>query len=1080
MSSVFHNATCHSRVRAFLSPQSLPGGRHLASLASKDSCISFDRRRVALGRSRFVLTSAASCERERLAGHHGAEAGHDTSDWASAQRSSEKPTSIRQKRFSDYLAYMAINSRDTTHTKLGKEMAPSQTVLAMLRKQYPSTGYRPPKQKKPFQRRLSAQIILAAYIARLDPYVSSYRLSEHQDSRYHARLEAMIRDVFDAPALEYLSASGYRVEDVVSWAWILKAEKTYQAALRLVILHHYHAARNENISKRIPFFITTILLRREHLDVKAFRLLLVYSTSILTQQPLPPLHTLLHANLADYDPAAPSSPMPNPIRGDRAMFLVELLLHHARELWPAAQLTIAKAFSIFLTKVLSPERRKKDDNGSLESLRAELFNSCLQALAIPSKYSPFVSASIQQRAQFELLKVMANHQPVLPVSRRGYQAVVAVQLAHKKTDAEKEFASYKAPSWPPWKENRLGIDADRGTEGMRSRAMQVLAQMREAGYSFTMWDKTAAVLAGWDTDGSPTIQTRSLAALPSLLEGEEKPPEENPNEPVTWAARIRATRTLREAWACFLSYQDAGNPPSHAVYEALAEKLVFRRVAMERDFDNNTRSLPGDGPEVFPEPASARDVIYVRADPPSLEDLLKEMDRQGIRRSQKFVALLLSNCSQFQSGLRYLSPSMLGEHQIKALCTLWPDKYDAVAMYIISTTISPQLFRAFIKFLCSFATFDTLNDAGYRVPLADLYPIALPNPHLQRPQTTLFECPHLPTFPGEVPHPRALSHAVQLLRTLRPRRASVWLELMRALSLPRLMHPKNRRLKLSVQRFLAWYELVQVQRWMADLEVEPGMPGLQIMCRAFCLATIAGARDPTAAEEAWQMIRDAQRRNSSLDISNPVQVPQSFDHWVKDGLQHLKEHFDRLVLPQPVFRTSTSRGDHVGNAADDSRLTESAAEQMLQVPDPAVLHSFIRALGAAGDRDSIIKLLRWMRVHAKVLKERADEYANGERQVRRAMIAIRIGLEGLWRHHRALNDGAQRLDQIWTAGEQGGGMPSEPPTPAESQRSGAQENDVVCSEDPYIDEAYNIIEEVGYWGPWPTDEEVWDYLLDRD
>lgn len=228
------------------------------------------------------------------------------------------------------------------------------------------------------------------------------------------------------------------------------------------------------------------------------------------------------------------------------------------------------------------------------------------------------------------------------------------------------------------------------------------------------------------------------------------------------------------------------------------------------------------------------------------------------------------------------------------------------------------------------------------------------------------------------------------------------------------------------------------------------------------------------------MIRDAQRRNSSLDISNPVQVPQSFDHWVKDGLQHLKEHFDRLVLPQPVFRTSTSRGDHVGNAADDSRLTESAAEQMLQVPDPAVLHSFIRALGAAGDRDSIIKLLRWMRVHAKVLKERADEYANGERQVRRAMIAIRIGLEGLWRHHRALNDGAQRLDQIWTAGEQGGGMPSEPPTPAESQRSGAQENDVVCSEDPYIDEAYNIIEEVGYWGPWPTDEEVWDYLLDRD
>lgn len=29
MSSVFHNATCHSRVRAFLSPQSLTGCRRL-------------------------------------------------------------------------------------------------------------------------------------------------------------------------------------------------------------------------------------------------------------------------------------------------------------------------------------------------------------------------------------------------------------------------------------------------------------------------------------------------------------------------------------------------------------------------------------------------------------------------------------------------------------------------------------------------------------------------------------------------------------------------------------------------------------------------------------------------------------------------------------------------------------------------------------------------------------------------------------------------------------------------------------------------------------------------------------------
>jgi hypothetical protein len=43
-----------------------------------------------------------------------------------------------------------------------------------------------------------------------------------------------------------------------------------------------------------------------------------------------------------------------------------------------------------------------------------------------------------------------------------------------------------------------------------------------------------------------------------------------------WASRIRSTRTVEEAWACFLANEDEKLPPSQDVYYAMFEKLVFK------------------------------------------------------------------------------------------------------------------------------------------------------------------------------------------------------------------------------------------------------------------------------------------------------------------------------------------------------------------------------------------------------------------------------------------------------------------------------------------------------------------------
>lgn len=960
------------------------------------------------------------------------------------------------------------------HERIRKDLqqTPTEHLISALQQTYPMLDYQQPRRRHTHREgllsqkilhstavrrqkhrsmmavrrpsRVSLQTILADYIQSLDTLLSRNRLPGDHDSNHASKVDEAVERVFNDRHLQLLSAQGYSAEDIMAWAWILKANHSFQAALRLFVLARHYALQEQNTTKRIPPFIHLLLLRRKHLDVRAFRVLLLYSLHIMNHQPLPTIASVVESISKGSEPeiTLPSKREQPRVSAPTAMSMVKLLLYHARCLWPAAQLSIAHSFASFLVHTLTEKDATPKHILRLNRLRANYFNACLWLLSIPSKHSPFVSASIQQRAQFELLKAMAAHRPVLPVNRRGYQAVVAVQLSHKKTAAEKLSASYKAASWPPWKEEKLGIDSQRGNEGMRSRAMQVMSQMKEAGYSHTVWEEVASILAGWDTDGSPTIQTRSLTSSPDKLSTSAK---SRPNDPAIWVARIRATRTVREAWACFLSYQDQGLPPCMRIYHAMAQKLVFRRHAIERNFDRVSLSLPGDGLEVFPEPSSARDVIYVRSEPPSLDDLLKQMLSQGIRPSGRFLALLLGSCTSFRSGLDYLSCSTLSTKQVRALCTLWPDRYDPDAMNTIRT-LPHYLFLAFIQFLCKFSKFDSLYIAGYNLRMADLFPVVMQDAHVSSTKTTLFSYGHVLGENDQIHHPRALAHAVQLLRTLKPRYTSAWLPLLRALASPRVT-VQDRKMRRDVQRFLAWYEVVEVIGWMRKIDVEPGMDGLLILCNAFSHAVAAGIRDPSAAEEGLHTVREALRRNGVLSVS----VPRTFEEMVHEGLRLLKAHFDRLVLPVPQLSTDVDGND------DRDAVTGSSVPPMFQVPAPAVLHGFVRALGTAEDYDGLLNLLQWMSRFAPVLKERADELTNGERMMRRTLVAVRVFLEGSWENEVLMRKAAGGPD-------------------AERQEVPVDQDSRPTFSDPYVEEAYKIIESTEGWGPWPTDEEVRQYL----
>ncbi|KAJ5648208.1 hypothetical protein N7490_004580 [Penicillium lividum] len=701
-----------------------------------------------------------------------------------------------------------------------------------------------------------------------------------------------------------------------------------------------------------------------------------------------------------------------------AMLTVRLI-RHARQVWPEAFPVIARQFSRFLTRSnLNEAGKSTSDRAKIHRFKTQKYNECLWEFSLPTKTHPFRSAFIQQQAQFELLRAMASNKPVLPVTRTGYRAVVAVQLAHKKTTAERQSADLKAPSWPPWKEERLGMDAQRGNEGLHSRAMNVLSQMKEAGYSPQLWEEMSAILAGWDSDGSPTVQTRALASRRPL----SLKISLDRNRELVWAARIRATRTVREAWACFLSYQDQGLPLKAVIYAAMAEKLIFRHKAANSHFDLTSHALPGDGREVYPEPASARDIIYVRTEPPTLDDFLDGMISQGFRPSGKLLSLLLQSAPSFSSGLAYLQCSNLTEDQIIALCTVWHQPSEYQAHRKVLEALPDFVFGSFIQFLCRHSR-TTVATYARDVFMADRLPERIVEDQYNEPLADLSEYQEPEWQTG---HPMALWHAIQLVKLRQPPCRWAWHNLLSTFSRDPIQG-FHRAYDKWLVRILAWHGMLQVLNWMRARKIELGPKDFQPLCVSFYKAVDAGIQQPSKAEKAFKLYQTATK-------APEVEGRDEFDTLIEDGLLLLKTHFDQLVLPSA--RTSGVAEKSIFGMYNKS---ESPPEMptVLHVPSYATLHSFVRAMGIVGDDDGLLHLLRWMSQSAELLNELAEERLNGERMMRQTLVAIRLYLEKL--HPQSVNG-----DRI--------------------------------ASDCKVQEAYDIVSRTLGW-EWPSNAEIEEYLL---
>ena len=484
--------------------------------------------------------------------------------------------------------------------------------------------------------------ILIHYLHNVEPYF--------HDSHGGEDVLTTLGSTFSEEALNLLQKVGYDVSDVVSWAWIFSAENVEIAFARYVALAEQTRTSGQG---RIPKFVPLQLLRAEVIGA--------YSLKEFIKSILVDLQSCREAK--EY----------YGWNWVTRVCLVVRLLRHARQIAPECFEDISLIVNHLFYDYYVVHPRSLE----LAELRrlSHIYNRFLSLMSLAPLKSSYNAYLWQQNAQLVLIRLMFALQPPLPLTREGYRALIAVQLLHRKTAQERVWAETKALSWPPWRQIKSGIEQDLEYPGKESRVIRLLRRMQEAGYTLGDWEKSAAILAGWDTDKSPTIQTRAIfmrQRRPWLLSRDRRPwlpshghedddVDASSDGPEVWAARIRATRTTREAWASFCSYEmSQGNSPAHYLpYFAMLDRLHASKV--RRDSTLAWKYLAGDIKEAFEVSENPREVIYVDSEVPSAEEFYQRMLRAGVKPGGHVLPTLLRQSSSIEAGFAYIQDSRWDE-----------------------------------------------------------------------------------------------------------------------------------------------------------------------------------------------------------------------------------------------------------------------------------------------------------------------------------------------------------------------------------------------------------------------------------
>ncbi|KAK4972569.1 hypothetical protein LTR66_011291 [Elasticomyces elasticus] len=596
---------------------------------------------------------------------------------------------------------------------------------------------------------------------------------------------------------------------------------------------------------------------------------------------------------------------------------------------------------------------------------------------------------------------MVSSNPMLAVNREGYQAVIRLQLARRKTTGEQKWAALKAESWPPWKEDRTGMDTAIGIEDGISVAGKTLRHTRAAGYAPGSWEKVASLFAGWDTDNSPTIQTRSL--LTGHISASDRRSD-------IWAARITCTRTLQEAWSCFLAYEDDKLSPSQAVYLAMFQKIHFEQKRLrsgdkhaklidnEDYWEDETRSLyAGDMREISPPPASTHLETYTNVPPPSIGQLLHRMKTQGLSPSGRCLAFLVSTAPTLSTGLDYLlSCPTLDRSTVHALFELH---------YSSSPPVHDLLLTAVIQLLCRFSDSRTARLKIYSSQKL------LGNGHFQ------------------LDHHNPMIHALYILKMRKPTYRPAWNTVLSALVKSRrtsiLVGFPNQDARMvdcnptQVEDIFALKVVRHLKTLMHSVDHSLDNDSFHSLCVALENATLASL---AIRERATQTVPGGSPTSPTqgLSLLAFAQLQEEMRRILRSGARFIQVQFRDLVGSHAKNPHQLSSDQEIGlsepNWSKVSLKTEQQATspvmteglegfgatslpRLLTVPSWLVLHAYVRVLGFLQDHQALVNLALWIKEHMPELQVEVEEKQNARRMRYRVMVAFRVFTDGDWVHY---------------------------------------------------------------------------------
>lgn len=770
-----------------------------------------------------------------------------------------------------------------------------------------------------------------------------------------------ISQLHDVETARALRSAGYSVDDVLRWSRILTSSDLDRAVLEAAVISKGCTSFHR---PDLPTFLLMFILRARYLGANTLKHLLNY---IWAQY------------VGDTTPAATARMNDE----HTSLILIVRLLRHARVVWPNALEDIAS----LATRLLGDESKQVASLGRQRTQRlSHVYNRLLALFAEPTSLRTFQSIAIQQRAQLHLVRKMTTFRPHLPLTREGFQALIRVQLAHRKTEPERKWARSKSLAWPPWKEDLLGIDADSDNPGKTSRAADVLSRMTEAGYTHLHWEQTARILAGWDTDDSPTIQTRTFVKRAPILRSVDiklAVERSSAKQHEIWAARIWATRTVKEAWACFTSY-DKSTTGEYALgpYHAMLERLLNSQKNRFDQDDGYASIVPGDGKETWAEPKSSHYFLYVPSHPPSVSDFFDKMTERGLKPPSYMLVGLLDRAETLAEGMKYVNAGELLQHQKNVL--LGNTEASGKRIRKVMDNVTNRVIAAFIRFLC-------------RVEATPGISFALPKTSGSH-EATL----------GQRRTTDPFLYARNFVSALRPSYRPIWYALLE-----------------GFYRQISGSQPLEVCRlWGGFLNQLHDMDAYGI----------------NIDSDGFRSIGDILEE---VILCDPLILPNR-------ELGLFPKADCRLScgwLCKSLFN-AMSYGGSVQSKHDVARTTcwlPLNHSNLIDIPNPAVLHRTIRILGMGQDSASILTLLRWMHCFAAELGPVADELANGQKLTHRAIVAARYFLEKYWQYDSLDQWAAMRID--WRA----------------------EQRDMVLEAKAIIDQHAND------WGGWATDVELYQY-----